>query len=230
LEPGIDVWVLPAGQPEAAAAGLVWPGFQSYGVGTGVLENDQVIARLSNHEGAGRFLGFANPEDELTPPELYLDPENGGDEFVLSAGVHVHMNWAFTEDGMHRLSFELEATTLLGEALHSGAHIYRFFFGELSMLPSTEPTIVMAEGMEESYASGAELRLTAARYGMPSSLSAAWAVQCSDLSGGEPGPWRPLGTGDELLTTAQAGCQYVACLMDGTSVAAISQPVNPYVD
>jgi hypothetical protein len=85
---------------EAAAAGLVWPGFQSYGVATGVLENDQVIARLSNHEGTGRFLGFANPEDEFTPPALYFDPENDRDEFVLSAGIHVHMNSAFTEDGM----------------------------------------------------------------------------------------------------------------------------------
>jgi surface-anchored protein len=230
LEPGTALWVLPAGQPEAEAAGLIWPGLQAYGVSEGLLGGDRVLVRLLSHEGNGRFLGFASPQDEVTPPDLYFDPLNEDNEFALPAGVHMHMNWGFAQDGVHRLSFELEAVTLEGGLVRSEPQTYRFLLGELSALPPTERTIVVPEGLAESYASGAEMRLTAARYGMPTGLPAAWARQCADPSSGEPGPWQALGDGDELVTTAQAGCQYIACLMDDATVVAVSQPVSAFVE
>jgi surface-anchored protein len=228
LEPGTNVWLLPEGQPEAEAGGLVWPGFQSYGVGAGQLLGDRVLVRLSSHEGPGRFVGFGTVQDETTPPDRYFDLRDAIDEFSLPWGTHFHMNWAFTEGGLHRLRFELGGTTA-GGAVESEAHSYRFFFGELSELPESEPTVVAIEGLDESYAAGAELQLSAARHGMASTIPVSWGRQCTGTTGGEPGPWEPAGEGNELRASARRGCQYIACLVDGTRVVAISQAVLPNV-
>jgi surface-anchored protein len=224
---GSDIWLLPEGQPEAEAAGVVWPGFQSYGVDQGLLQNDQVILRLASVAGAGKFVGFESPQDDVTPPKLLFDPTNGLDEYLLDAGTHRHLNWAFTQGGLHRLIFELEAKTVGGKVVKSEPHTYRFFFGELSDLPTAEPTIVAAEGLESSYEDGAPLTLTAARYGAPSTLPTTWSRQCYDPATVEPLPWEPAGVGDTLTTTAENGCQYVACLIDKRKAVAISQAVSP---
>jgi len=226
LEAGSTVWMFPEGQPEAEALDLVWPGLQAYGLDYGVLRNDRTIVRLLSHEGAGKFLGFGAIQDEFTPPEVYFNLAGDIDEYYLDAGTHRHMGWTFTQSGVHRLRVELEATLVGGAIVKSAAHTYRFFLGELSELPSTEPTIVVAEGLEPSYSVGAELRLTAARYGKSSALPVAWARQCYG-SGGDPGAWEPVGSSEAFSAVSQPGCQYVACLMNGTSVAAISQAVAP---
>jgi len=230
LTPGSTLWLLPEGQPEAHALGLVWPGFQSYGVASGVFVDDRIVVRLLDHEGSGRFLAFGSPQDEVTPPEILFDTATGADETDFYAGVHRHMNWGFEQGGLHRLSIELEGTTPGSQIVTSQAHTYRFFFGELSNLPSTERAIVVPEGLSTSYPRGAALTLTAARYGMPSGLPTAWARQCLDLDTSEVGRWEALGGGDELQTTAEFACQYVACLMNGSTVAAISQAVSPAVE
>ena len=224
---GSDIWLLPEGQPEAEAAGVVWPGFQSYGVNQGLLQNDQVILRLTSVVGAGKFVGFESPQDEVTPPHLLFDPTNGLDEYPLDAGTHRHLNWAFTQGGLHRLTFELEAKTVGGKVVKSEPHTYRFFFGDLSDLPTTEPTIVVPQGLESSYEDGAPLILTAARYGAPSTLPTAWSRQCYDPITFEELPWEPAGVGDTLTTTTDGRCQYVACLMDEHQAVAISQGVLP---
>jgi surface-anchored protein len=226
LEAGSTVWVFPEGQPEAETLDLVWPGFQTYGLDYGVLQGDRAIIRLLGHDGAGKFLGFGTVQDEVTPPEVFFNLTGGIAESYLGVGTHRHMAWAFTQGGVHRLRFELQGTLVGGATVKSAAHTYRFFLGELSELPATEPTIVVVQGLEPSYAVGAQLRLTAARYGRSSSLPVAWARQCY-TSGGDPGAWEPVGSSEPFTALSQPGCQYVACLMDGTSVAAISQAVAP---
>jgi len=109
----------------------------------------------------------------------------------------------------------------------SSQHTYRFFVGELADLPATEPTIVVPEGLEASYALGGELVLTATRYGAPSSLPTSWSRQCYDPVTFDPAPWEALGSGETLTTVAAPGCQYVACLMNETTPVAISQAVSP---
>jgi surface-anchored protein len=228
LEPGTTVWLFPEGQPEAEEKDLVWPGFQAYGVAADVFQGDKVVVRLLEHDGSGRFVGFGTVQDELTPPEVFFNPSANVDEHDLNAGTHRHMAWTFTESGLHRLRFELEGNLLGGGSVKSLAHTYRFFLGELSDLPETEPTVLVAHPGEPSYAVGADLSMTAERYGMSSSLPLAWARQCY-VNDNEPGAWEPLGTSETLTTKAVGLCQYVACLMDGSRVAVISQPVAPSI-
>jgi surface-anchored protein len=227
FQPETDIWLFPEGQPEAEAAGILWPGLQSYGVGQGVLQGNRATLRLASTEGAGKFVGFATVQDEATPPELLFDPVHGLNEFPLPTGTHLHLNWAFTQGGLHRLTFELEATTLDDEVVKSAQHTYRFFFGSLAELPATEPTIVVVEGLASSYQPGDELALTAVRHGAASALPAAWSRQCYDPVTFEPQPWEPIANGEALATTVASGCQYLACLMDETTPVAISQAVMP---
>jgi len=99
---GTNVWILPEGQPEAEAAGLLWAGVATEEIEAGVLLNDTVDIRFRNVVGPNGFSLFESPQDELTDPAILVDSEDGlPDTLTTPVGLHRHMNWAFESPGIY---------------------------------------------------------------------------------------------------------------------------------
>jgi surface-anchored protein len=101
---GADVWILPEGQPEAEAAGILWAGVATEEIEADVLLNDTVDIRFGNLIGPDGLSLFESPQDELTNPEILMDSEDGlPDTLTTPVGIHRHMNWAFESPGVYLL-------------------------------------------------------------------------------------------------------------------------------
>lgn len=99
---GSDVWILPEGQPEAEAAGLLWAGMSTEEIESGVFLNDSVEIRFRNVIGANGLSLFESPQDELSNPLVLVDSENGlPDALPTPVGIHRHANWAFEAPGVY---------------------------------------------------------------------------------------------------------------------------------
>jgi surface-anchored protein len=101
---GSDVWILPEGQPEAEAAGILWPGIATAEVDAGVFLNDEVEVRFRSLVGPDGLSLFESPQDEVTSPAVLVDSEDGlPDTLTTPVGTHRHMNWAFEAAGVYLL-------------------------------------------------------------------------------------------------------------------------------
>lgn len=101
---GTNVWILPEGQPEAEAAGLLWPGIATEEVASGVFVGDTVDVRFANLVGPNGLSLFESPQDEISDPVLLMDSEDGlPDTLTTPVGTHRHMNWAFESAGIYLL-------------------------------------------------------------------------------------------------------------------------------
>lgn len=102
--PGSDVWLLPEGQPEAEAAGLLWAGIATAEIEAGVFVSDSVDVVFQQVVGADGVSLFESPADELSSPVVLVDSENGlPDALSQPVGVHRHANWAFEAPGLYLL-------------------------------------------------------------------------------------------------------------------------------
>jgi surface-anchored protein len=122
---GADVWILPEGQPEAEAAGILWPGIATEEVDAGVFLADQVDVRFSNLAGPNGLSLFESPQDELTNPTVFVDSENGlPDTLTTPVGIHRHVNWAFESPGVYLLRIQARGrlAELPGNPWVSSAH------------------------------------------------------------------------------------------------------------
>lgn len=99
---GRTFWMLPEGQLDAEAAGILWPGLSAEEVEPGVFVNDELQFRFKEVHGPNGLSLFVSPSDETAPPELRVDSEDGlPDVVTLMAGSHQHLNWAFESAGIY---------------------------------------------------------------------------------------------------------------------------------
>lgn len=105
---GANVWILPEAQPDAEAAGILWPGISTEEVAAGLFVNDTVRVRVRNVFGPNGLALFFSPSDETTPPTLLVDSENGlPDHINLPVGTHTHVNWAFESPGIYWVKYDV---------------------------------------------------------------------------------------------------------------------------
>ncbi|MBP2337274.1 surface-anchored protein [Saccharothrix coeruleofusca] len=119
--PGSTFWVLPQSQVN----GVLWPGFDTAGVPTGVLLNNSLTVKLVSVTGPADFsvytTGFGGSVS------VWFDSGNGlPDSRALAIGGHAHANWAFEAAGTYTATFEVTATGATGGALTSGLKSYTF--------------------------------------------------------------------------------------------------------
>lgn len=99
---GRTFWLLPEGQLDAEAAGLLWPGLSAEEIEPGVFVDDEVQFRFKEVHGPNGLSLFASPADETAAPEVRVDSENGlPDVVTIPAGSHQHLNWAFESAGLY---------------------------------------------------------------------------------------------------------------------------------
>jgi surface-anchored protein len=99
---GATAWILPENELDAAAAGLLWAGLSTEEVEPGVFVDDQVSVRIRNVIGPNGLSLFFSPQDELSPPVVLADSEDGLPDVVpLPISTHTHVNWAFEAAGVY---------------------------------------------------------------------------------------------------------------------------------
>jgi surface-anchored protein len=123
--PGDPVWILPQTQNTS----LLWPGWSTDSLPTGVFANNTVQFRLvSITPPAGGQVALYSTGSTGAPTVIF-DSENGlPDTASATIPQHRHMNWAFEATGTYRLGFEVRATRN-GATITSGVHTYTFTVG-----------------------------------------------------------------------------------------------------
>lgn len=116
--PGAPLWLLPQSQDEAAALGVVSLGHSAASIAPGTFTDDitlQLTALAFSPEpgnaDAGHFALFSN--DALGIPTVLLDSRDGFsavDVVSIAPGAHRHFNWAFSQPGLYRLTYQVSAT------------------------------------------------------------------------------------------------------------------------
>ncbi|WP_158843878.1 choice-of-anchor M domain-containing protein [Saccharothrix deserti] len=118
--PGSPVWILPQNQ----VSGILWPGLDTAGVPTGVLQNNSLNARLVSVTGPADVSVYTTA---FGSPTVWFDSGNGlPDSRTLAVNTHAHANWAFEAAGTYTVVFEATATTTSGAAVGTGQQTYTF--------------------------------------------------------------------------------------------------------
>ncbi len=105
---GSTFWLLPEGQLDAEAAGILWPGLAADEVEPGVFVNDQLQFRFKQVTGPNGLSLFFSPADETSAPDVRVDSENGlPDVVTVPVGSHQHLNWAFESAGVYLVKVDV---------------------------------------------------------------------------------------------------------------------------
>lgn len=116
-QPGRYVFVL----PQSEVAGLPFVGLNTEELDPAAILGD-VQLELVSVDGPGTF--FLYETDSFGQPRVLLDgTATPGQSLALSAGIHRHANWAFSQPGQYELGFVLSATLAGGTTLRSNPQI-----------------------------------------------------------------------------------------------------------
>ncbi|WP_020523702.1 choice-of-anchor M domain-containing protein [Catelliglobosispora koreensis] len=120
--PGDPVWVLPQSQKP----GLLWLGWNTSGVPSGVLQSNNLQLKLTAVSGPDDFSLYT--VGTFGAVTVLFDSGNGlPDSRTLNVAAHGHANWAFEAAGTYTLTFEVTGTRATdGATVSSGAVNYTF--------------------------------------------------------------------------------------------------------
>lgn len=217
-EAGDSVWILPMTQdPE-----LLWPGFSSETIPSGVLAGDELDWILGDLVGPGDLNLWVEGvfgEPHLVFPQAEPRPQ----KVAMPIRTHAHYSWGFGAPGLYAITFEARARSAgEEEPLSSGPTLYHFFVGNLAGMPEVPSTSVAVQGLAAGYEPGETVHLEATHSPATALAEYRWSRRC-----GEEIALAPLGTGPELefaAAPADDGCEYFATLHDGPTPIAISSP------
>jgi surface-anchored protein len=120
---GSPIWIL----PQSAVNGILWPGFNTEGVPSGVVQGNTVTATLVSVNGPNGSAGFSVYSQNLGTPTVWFHSTDGTpDSRNFAINVHSHANWAFKAAGTYTIVFEVTATTAGGSPVSSGQKTYTF--------------------------------------------------------------------------------------------------------
>jgi len=165
--------------------------FRGLGIQPGEFANDQVTLKLVDMTGpdGGEFkLYFFGSSGDLN---IIMDTEDGidsSDRRFFSPNVHEHYNWAFTEPGLYKLTFQASGTpTATGETITSVPSDFYFGVG-VNAIEDPCPADLDGDGVVGSFDLGSLL----GDWGGdgPSDLTGDGIVGASDL-GSMLGSWGP---------------------------------------
>jgi surface-anchored protein len=118
---GDTAWVL----PQSSTSGLLWAGWNTAEIPSGVLQGNSVTFRLNSVSGPGHVSVYTVSAG--TPTRLF-DSSNGlPDTRTVAYGAHSHANWGFTRAGTYTATFEVTGRLLsTGAAVTTGAKAVTF--------------------------------------------------------------------------------------------------------
>jgi surface-anchored protein len=118
---GGTAWVLPQGN----TSGLLWAGWNTAEVPSGVFQSNSVTFRLNSFTGPGHVSVYTVSSG--TPTRLF-DSSNGlPDTRTVTYNVHTHANWGFTAAGTYTLDFEVTGKLIsTGATVTTGVKAFTF--------------------------------------------------------------------------------------------------------
>ncbi|MFC8848006.1 MULTISPECIES: choice-of-anchor M domain-containing protein [unclassified Micromonospora] len=121
LGTGGQAWVL----PQSSTAGLLWAGWNTAEVPSGVFQNNRVTFRLTSVSGPA---GFSVYTVSGGTPTVLFDSGNGlPDSLNVSRNTHAHANWGFDAPGTYAVTFEVTGTlAATGGTVTSGPKTFTF--------------------------------------------------------------------------------------------------------
>jgi surface-anchored protein len=138
---GSSVWIL----PQVENPSLIFLGLGTEELDAGLFVNDQVTLSLTAVRAPGAFSMYE--VGVFGTPTVFMnsgDGVSGGDQIVLSAGGHRHVNWAFTTPGVYEVDFEASGILAEGnQSISSGPVTYTFSVGVVPE-PSSFSIILLA--------------------------------------------------------------------------------------
>jgi surface-anchored protein len=94
---GAPVWIL----PEIENPDLLWAGIATEEIADGVFQDDTVNLRVQKVIGSGQVALYT--ENAVGLPNVLADSGDGlPDTIALTAGNHLHLNWAFDRAAEYR--------------------------------------------------------------------------------------------------------------------------------
>ncbi|BEL08465.1 hypothetical protein Q0Z83_066560 [Actinoplanes sichuanensis] len=119
--PGATAWVL----PQSSTAGLLWAGWNTTEIPSGVLQGNSVTFRLNSVTGPGNVSVYTVSAG--TPTRLYDSSDGLPDTRTVARNVHAHANWGFTAAGTYTVTFEVTGKLAsTGATVTSGAKAFTF--------------------------------------------------------------------------------------------------------
>ncbi|MEU0077544.1 choice-of-anchor M domain-containing protein [Micromonospora tulbaghiae] len=121
LGTGGHAWVL----PQASTAGLLWAGWNTAEVPTGVFQNNRVTFRLTSVSGPAGFSIYTVSGG--TPTVLFDSGDGLPDSLNVNRNTHAHANWGFDAAGTYTVTFEVTGKlAATGATVTSGAKAFTF--------------------------------------------------------------------------------------------------------
>jgi surface-anchored protein len=118
---GSTAWVL----PQSSTAGLLWAGWNTADVASGVLQGNTVTVKLASVSGPGAVSIYTVSGG--TPTRLFDSSDGLPDNRVVGRNVHAHANWGFTAAGSYTVTFEVTARlAATGATVTTGAQDFTF--------------------------------------------------------------------------------------------------------
>jgi surface-anchored protein len=99
--PGATAWVL----PQSSTSGLLWAGWNTTEIPSGVLQGNSVTFKLNSVTGPGNVSVYTVSAG--TPTRLYDSSDGLPDTRAVARNVHAHANWGFTAAGTYTVTFEV---------------------------------------------------------------------------------------------------------------------------
>ncbi|MBU8861538.1 MULTISPECIES: choice-of-anchor M domain-containing protein [unclassified Micromonospora] len=121
LGTGGQAWVL----PQSNTAGLLWAGWNTTEVPTGVFQNNRVTFKLTGVSGPA---GFSIYTVSGGAPSVLFDSGNGlPDSLNVNRNTHAHANWGFDAAGTYAVTFEVTGKlAATGSTITSGPKTFTF--------------------------------------------------------------------------------------------------------
>jgi surface-anchored protein len=118
---GGTAWVL----PQSSTSGLLWAGWNTAEIPSGVFQSNSVTFRLNSFTGPGQVSVYTVSAG--TPTRLF-DSSNGlPDTRAVTYNAHTHANWGFTAAGTYTLDFEVTGKLIsTGATITTGVKAFTF--------------------------------------------------------------------------------------------------------
>ncbi|MFC0508872.1 choice-of-anchor M domain-containing protein [Micromonospora costi] len=220
---GSQVWLLPMTQDPD----LLWPGWNTTTLDSGVFAGDKVRLSLVDVQGPGTVTLFT--QDAFGGPIIKFRGDDGlPDAIDVPVHTHAHSNWAFSALGSYTLKFQADATLTDGTTVSTGPVDYSFVVGELS---GGGPEVGLSiSGMADEYQPNDTVTLNAVQTPQSERDHYHWFSRCPGTDDWTIIPGE-VGASYSFTATRQLNaCEYVVKLYDDDhAVVATSEPATLWV-
>ncbi|MEV0902806.1 choice-of-anchor M domain-containing protein [Actinoplanes sp. NPDC049802] len=217
--PGSKIWMLPQVQDPA----LLWPGWNTTTLKSGVFFGDKIRLSLVGVDGPGDVTLFDT--NSLGMPNIKFRSNDGlPDRLDVPVHTHAHAGWVFSATGTYTLKFQADATLPNGTTLTTGSVGYRFVVGELQS-GGGDLSLGISGMSEGEYQPGDTVTLQAVQSPQGSLTKYRWFSRKPTEDEFMPIEGETSASYGFTATRALNGTQYVVKLYDGERVVATSTEV-----